>query len=152
VGRADRDFEELFKKLPRFMHCFVLMGLGSRTPAQQVDHSQAHDGLVGLVNQFDSACDQATIGPGLRNARFQNLDAQAQFISRSAAIIAAAYWWKASRVAIRNTAASISDVPELYIQSTQVAFNESSRLYAYAAIWTGIAALLSAGAAVLGVL
>jgi hypothetical protein len=76
------------------------------------------------------------------------LSIAAAFLGLAAAIIAAAYWWKASRVSIRNSAASISDVPELYIQSTQVAFNESSRLNAYA----GIASVLSAGAAVLGIL
>jgi hypothetical protein len=69
-----------------------------------------------------------------------------------AAIIAAACWWKPSRAAIRNSAASISDVPELYIQSAEVAVNESSRLNAYAAIWTPTAALLSAEATDLGVL
>jgi hypothetical protein len=57
-----------------------------------------------------------------------------------------------SRVDIPPTAASISDVPEQYILSTQVAFNESSRLNSRAAIWTGIAAVFSAIASVLGVL
>ncbi|WP_316187413.1 MULTISPECIES: hypothetical protein [unclassified Bradyrhizobium] len=80
------------------------------------------------------------------------LSIAAALLGLAAAIVAAAYWWRASRVAIRNSAASISDVPELYIQSTQVAFNESSRLNAHAAIWTGLAALLSATAAVFGVL
>jgi hypothetical protein len=60
------------------------------------------------------------------------------------AIVAAVYWWKTSRVAIVHTAASISDVPELYILSGQVAFNESSRLNSPAAVWTGVAAILSA--------
>ena len=69
-----------------------------------------------------------------------------------AAIIAARYWWKASRVSILQTAASISDVPEQYILSTQVAFNKSSRLNSYAAIWTGLAAMLGSAASVLGVL
>jgi hypothetical protein len=70
----------------------------------------------------------------------------------AAAIIAARFWWRASRVAIPNSRASISDVPELHIMNTQVAFNESSRLNSIAAIWTGIAAVLSAAAAVVGVL
>jgi hypothetical protein len=70
----------------------------------------------------------------------------------TAASVAAAYWWKASRVGILNTEASISDVPELYILSTQVAFNESSRLNCRAAVWTGAAAVLSAAASVFGVL
>ncbi|MEH2480558.1 hypothetical protein V1282_003915 [Nitrobacteraceae bacterium AZCC 2146] len=69
-----------------------------------------------------------------------------------AAIVAAVYWWGASRVDIARTAASISDVPEQYILSTQVAFNQSSRLNSRAAIWTGAAAVLSAIASVLGVL
>jgi hypothetical protein len=69
-----------------------------------------------------------------------------------AAIIAASYWWRASRVDIFDPAASISDVLELHIQSTQVAFNESSRSNSRAAIWTGMAAVLSAAASVVGVL
>jgi hypothetical protein len=58
----------------------------------------------------------------------RSLSIAAALLGLVAAIVAAAYWWKASRVANRSTTASISDVPELYIQSTQVAFNESSRL------------------------
>ena len=69
-----------------------------------------------------------------------------------AAIVAARYWWKASKVPISQPVASISDVPALHILGTQVAFNESSRLSGCAAIWTGIAAVLSATASVLGVL
>ncbi|MGY3033633.1 hypothetical protein ACVIIV_002803 [Bradyrhizobium sp. USDA 4354] len=67
------------------------------------------------------------------------------------AIAAAHYWWRASQVAIRQPVASISDVPELHIASGQVAFNESSRLNATAAILTGISAVLSALGSVLGV-
>ncbi|MHC2585889.1 hypothetical protein ACVI1J_010436 [Bradyrhizobium diazoefficiens] len=70
----------------------------------------------------------------------------------AAAIVAAAYWWKASRVNISHVSASISDVPEQYILSTQVAFHESSHLNSRAAIWTGAAAILSAVASILGVL
>ena len=70
----------------------------------------------------------------------------------AAAIIAAVYWWKASSVSIPNSVASISDVQELYILGTAVAFNESSRFNSRAAIWTGVAAILSATASVLGVL
>jgi len=73
-------------------------------------------------------------------------------IGLAAAIVAAFYWWKASRVPVTNTNASISDASELYILAAQVAFNESSRLNGIAAIWTGAAAVLSAGASVLGVL
>jgi hypothetical protein len=69
-----------------------------------------------------------------------------------AAIVASRYWWKASRVGISQTVASISDVPEIHILGTQVAFNESSRLNSRAAIWTGVAAVLSAVASVVGVL
>jgi len=68
------------------------------------------------------------------------------------AMAAAFYWWKSSRVPIRSTTASISDVPELYIMSGHVAFNESSRLNSKAAVLTGIAAVLSATSSVLGVL
>jgi hypothetical protein len=69
-----------------------------------------------------------------------------------AAIAAAFYWWKASRVPIQYPAASISDVPELHIMSGQVAFHESSRLNSRAAVLTGVAAVLSAVGSVLGVL
>jgi hypothetical protein len=69
-----------------------------------------------------------------------------------AAIVAATFWWKASRVPVANPTASIGDVPELYIMNTQVAFNESSRLNSIAAVWTGVAAVLSATASILGVL
>jgi hypothetical protein len=69
-----------------------------------------------------------------------------------AAIVAAIYWWKASRVPIQTAAASISDVPELHIMSGHTAFYESSQLNSRAAIFTGIAAVLSAIGSVLGVL
>jgi hypothetical protein len=70
----------------------------------------------------------------------------------SAAIVAARYWWRASRVGIPNTTVSVADVPALHILGTQVAFNESSRLNSTAAVWTGAAAVVSAAASVLGVL
>jgi len=73
-------------------------------------------------------------------------------IGLAAAIIAAVYWWRASRIAIPPTVVSISDVPELHILGMQVTYNESSRLNSRAAAWTGIAAVLSAIASVLGVL
>ena len=69
----------------------------------------------------------------------------------SAAIVAAYYWWKASKNGIPQPRASISDVPELHILSTRVAFNESSQLNSIAAPWTGAAAVLSAAASVCGV-
>ena len=74
------------------------------------------------------------------------------FIGFAVAIYAAWLWWKASRVAIREPQASISDVPELHIYSTQVAYNEASELNARAAFWTGIAAVCSALGSVFGVL
>jgi hypothetical protein len=85
---------------------------------------------------------------GIAQTRY--LSIAAAMLGLATAIVAATYWWKASRVAIQNIAASISDVPELYTLSTQVAFNESSRLNAIAAVWTGLAALPSAAASVLG--
>lgn len=66
------------------------------------------------------------------------------------AITAAIYWRKASRVSAVHTAASPSDVPELYILSNEVAFNESSRLNVKAALWTGASAILNAVATVVG--
>jgi hypothetical protein len=47
---------------------------------------------------------------------------------------------------------SIAGAPERHLQGTQVAFNESSRLNSYAAVWADIAAVLSATASVVGVL
>jgi hypothetical protein len=73
-------------------------------------------------------------------------------IGLAAAIVAAIYWWRASRIAIPPTVVSMSDVPELHILGTQVAYNESSRLNSRAAVWTGIAAIFSAVASVLGAL
>lgn len=67
-----------------------------------------------------------------------------------AAIAAALYWFKASRVSAVHTAASPSDVPELYILSNEIAFNESSRLNARAALWTGASAILNSLATVIG--
>jgi hypothetical protein len=46
------------------------------------------------------------------------------------AITAAIYWRKASVVSSVHAAASISDVPEQYILSNEVAFNASSSLNA----------------------
>jgi hypothetical protein len=68
------------------------------------------------------------------------------------AMFAAFYWWKASRIPIQSTAASITDAPELHIMSGHVAFHESSRFNSTAAVLTGIAAVLSAIGSVLGVL
>jgi hypothetical protein len=68
------------------------------------------------------------------------------------AVAAAFYWWKASRVPIQSTTASISDVLELHTMSGHVAFYESSQLNSTAALLTGIAAILSAIGSVLGVL
>jgi hypothetical protein len=68
------------------------------------------------------------------------------------AITAATFWWKASIKGVPDPGVSISDDPEMHIISTQVAFNESSRLNGIAAYWTGVAAILSATASVLGVL
>jgi hypothetical protein len=70
----------------------------------------------------------------------------------AAALNAARLWWKASMVPIPSTTVSISDVPELHLLNTQVAFNTSSQINSRAAIWTGLSALLSATASVLGVL
>jgi hypothetical protein len=66
------------------------------------------------------------------------------------AVTAAIYWLKASRVSAFHTAASPSDVTELYILSNEVAFNESSRLNAKAALWTGASAILNAVATGVG--
>lgn len=70
----------------------------------------------------------------------------------AAALNAARLWWQASRTPIPELTQSISDVPELHLMNTQVAFNTSSQINARAAIWTGASAILSALASVLGVL
>ncbi|MGF6430888.1 MULTISPECIES: hypothetical protein [Bradyrhizobium] len=67
-------------------------------------------------------------------------------------VVAAIYWWKASRVPIQHPAASISDVSEQHIMSGQVAFYESSQLNSRAAVLTGVATVLSAVGSVFGVL
>lgn len=66
-----------------------------------------------------------------------------------AAVNAARLSGKASRISIQNPIASISDVPELHILSTQVAFNESSRFNKSAARWAWGAALCSVIASIL---
>lgn len=68
------------------------------------------------------------------------------------ALNAARWWWKASKTPIESMPQSPSDVPEIHILSTQVAFYESSKLNSRAALWTGISAVLSAAASVCGVL
>jgi len=70
----------------------------------------------------------------------------------SAAITAAVYWLRASRVTIHRTNVSNSDAPQLHIMNGDVAFNESSRLNSTAAVLTGIAAVLSGIGSVMGVL
>jgi hypothetical protein len=72
-----------------------------------------------------------------------------------AAAISAVYWLKSSRFKIETAYTgelpSISDVPELHIMTAQVdifkmhkVMNETCRLNKWAAVWTGIAALLGA--------
>ena len=77
------------------------------------------------------------------------------------ALVAASYWYLSSRPApaLRNPPiASTSDAPELHIMNTQVniyevkkALDEVSRLNKKAAIWSAIAALFGAAAAILGI-
>jgi len=77
------------------------------------------------------------------------------FFTFVSAIISAVYWFKSSVLNIKtvytDNLPSISDVPELHIVTAQVdifnmhkVMNETCRLNKWAAIWTGIAALLSA--------
>jgi hypothetical protein len=68
------------------------------------------------------------------------------------AIVAARYWLRASRVYPAELAQSVTDATELHIQSTNVAIGDAGILNAKAAIWTGVAAVLSAIGSVLGVL
>ena len=77
------------------------------------------------------------------------------------ALIAAGYWYLSSRpTPVLNVPpeASISDVPELHIMNAQVdvygvqaALAEASRLNKKAAIWSAVAALFGAAAAILGI-
>ncbi len=71
------------------------------------------------------------------------------------AIISAVYWFRSSQMKLQtactNNLPSISDVPEEHIMTTQVdifnihkVMNETCKLNKWAAIWTGIAALLGA--------
>jgi hypothetical protein len=63
---------------------------------------------------------------------------------------AARLWLQASNVQPHAPSASISDVPELHILTTQTAMWESSKLNARAAKWTAAAAVLGAVASILG--
>lgn len=77
------------------------------------------------------------------------------------ALVAAAYWYLSSRpTPVLNDPpdASISDVPELHIMNAQAdvygvqaALAEASRLNKRAAVWSAIAALFGAAAAILGI-
>jgi hypothetical protein len=78
------------------------------------------------------------------------------------AIASAVYWFKSAALQtdiIQEPAASITDAPEDYIQTAIVnmnyireSMNKSCRLNKWAALWTGISALLSAITAVSGTL
>jgi hypothetical protein len=77
------------------------------------------------------------------------------------ALIAARYWYLSSRPtpALNDLPdASISDAPELHIMNAQAdvyevqaALAEASRLNKSAAVWSAIAALFGAAAAILGI-
>ncbi len=77
------------------------------------------------------------------------------------ALIAAAYWYLSSRPTPPVSdppVASISDVPELHIMNAQsdvyelqAVLTEVSRLNKKAAVWSAIAALFGAAAAILGI-
>lgn len=79
----------------------------------------------------------------------------------ASALVAAGYWYQSSRPtpAISEPPdASISDVPELHTLNAQVnvyaiqeALVEASRFNKKAAIWSAIAALFGAAAAILGI-
>jgi hypothetical protein len=76
------------------------------------------------------------------------------FLTFVSAIISAVYWFKSSvniESAYTDNLPSISDVPELHIMiaregifNMHKVMNETCRLNKWAAIWTGIAALLGA--------
>lgn len=69
-----------------------------------------------------------------------------------AALTAACYWLKSSRVEIGTAPAmpSISDAPEAHMLEAQVAIMQSSALNATAAKWTAVAAVLGAVTSVWG--
>jgi hypothetical protein len=77
------------------------------------------------------------------------------------ALVAAGYWYQSSRPTPAMSDppdASISDVPELHtlnaqgnVYAIQDALLEASRLNKRAAIWSAIAALFGAAAAILGI-
>ena len=69
-----------------------------------------------------------------------------------AALTAAWYWLKSSRVEIgtRSSMPSISDVPAAHIGQAQVAIIQSPALNATAAKWTAAAAVLGAVTSVWG--
>jgi hypothetical protein len=68
------------------------------------------------------------------------------------ALIAAWYWWKASRVTLPTPSDTFSfGEPTFPLMATLHALIESSRLNKTAALWTGGAAILSAIASILSV-
>jgi hypothetical protein len=69
-----------------------------------------------------------------------------------AALAAAFYWWRSSRIYIDVSRVPPKDMTAAYVYAFQIAHSESSWLNSQAAVWTGIAAILSAIASVVGVL
>jgi hypothetical protein len=68
------------------------------------------------------------------------------------AIVAAIYWFRASKEYPSEPVQSIGDAPELHILNTQVSIGKAGALNAKAARWTGAAAILSALGSVIGLL
>jgi hypothetical protein len=69
-----------------------------------------------------------------------------------AALVAAFHWWRSCRIYIDVSRMPPKDISAAYIIALQIALSESSWLNSQAAIWTGIAAVLSAATSVIGVL
>lgn len=67
------------------------------------------------------------------------------------AIIAAAYWWRASRLKSPDPAQTFAArAPEYMLMATQHVMIASAKLNAKAAFWTGAAAILGAVGTVIG--
>jgi hypothetical protein len=62
----------------------------------------------------------------------------------AAALVAARYWWRASKIAVDEPAASIDDNLAVHHYATVAAITEASGLNAIAARWTAAAAILGA--------
>jgi hypothetical protein len=71
-------------------------------------------------------------------------------LSLIAALVAAHWWWHASRINTKVYGASACEKPEIYIYAIRFELSQAAWMNSQAAIWTALSAILSATAALLG--